>query len=162
MADFQLALEKLLDLEGRKLTNDPNDPGGQTYYGISRRAFPRWMGWAIIDSGGEPHIDLVADLYKSAFWEPLRCDEMTYPIAFKLFSMAVNVGQGDAVKFLQLALDVHPDGKLGPVTMAALAKADPRRLLIEMAGHQLLHYTVYNPRNIWRGLFNRAIDEVMP
>ena len=29
--------------------NDPNDIGGETYRGISRKFNPKWNGWSVID-----------------------------------------------------------------------------------------------------------------
>ena len=68
---------------------------------------------------------LVADFYKRNFWEPF--DRLGLPprATAKLFDTAVNVGVGQAVKFLQQSLNdcgesLVVDGKIGPATQAAL------------------------------------------
>ena len=48
MADFKKALTETLRHEGGYV-NDPKDPGGETYKGISRKNHPDWEGWNIID-----------------------------------------------------------------------------------------------------------------
>ena len=44
MADFRLAYKKIEAAEGGYV-NDPDDKGGETYKGISRKANPDWNGW---------------------------------------------------------------------------------------------------------------------
>lgn len=45
MADFEPAYQKLIGFwEGSKETNDPEDPGGRTRYGISARSYPEFDG----------------------------------------------------------------------------------------------------------------------
>ena len=48
MAIFNLAYKKLEVAEGGYV-NDPDDKGGETYKGISRKANPNWAGWISID-----------------------------------------------------------------------------------------------------------------
>ena len=43
--------------------------------------------------------------------------------------MAVNAGPYRATKLLQRSLGVAPDGRVGPVTRAAIKSADPQRLI---------------------------------
>ena len=38
--DFERALKFVLKWEGNQYVNDPDDPGGETHYGISKRAHP--------------------------------------------------------------------------------------------------------------------------
>lgn len=49
MANFKIALDKVLSREGGYI-NDPDDKGGETYKGISRKYNPDWKGWRIIDN----------------------------------------------------------------------------------------------------------------
>ena len=48
MGDFQKAYKELMRVEGF-YSMDPSDPGGETIYGISRRNWPKWVGWEIVD-----------------------------------------------------------------------------------------------------------------
>jgi lysozyme family protein len=41
----------LMSKEGKAITADPRDAGGQTCWGISRRYNPQWTGWALVDAG---------------------------------------------------------------------------------------------------------------
>ena len=49
MANFDIEFDKLIFTEGGYV-NDPDDAGGETYLGISRKHNPKWDGWKKIDS----------------------------------------------------------------------------------------------------------------
>ena len=78
------AIQKTIDLEGGYV-NDPDDPGGETKYGISKHSYP---------SEDIPNLteDRAADLYYRDFWQPLALTTVTAS-AWKLFDIAVNQGK---------------------------------------------------------------------
>lgn len=127
MAQFEPAFEIMMTNEGGyKLTNDPVDRGGQTYAGVSRKAWPQWAGWAYIDRGETPPTQLVRSFYKTNFWDAVRGDEITdNRIASSIFNFAVNTGVKVAVKLAQIVVGVAPDGSLGEKTLAALNASSP-------------------------------------
>ena len=114
--------------------DNSNDPGGATNYGVSIR-FLRQQG-IDIDGDGDIDIDdinsitpeLSKELYKKYFWLPAKCDKIKSALlATKIFDMAVNMGQRQAYKLVQRAvnaLDYEPqlvvDGIVGPGTLAAV------------------------------------------
>ena len=122
MAQFEPAFEIMIANEGGyKLTNNPNDRGGVTYAGISRKFWLSWQGWAFIDRDDIPPTQLVRDFYKTNFWDVIRGDELTdNRIASSIFNFAVNTGVKVAVKLAQIVVGVTPDGSLGEKTLAAL------------------------------------------
>lgn len=141
-------------------SNDPDDPGGETVFGIARKHHPKWPGWKWVDEhkrhpadfkqriAGDPRIiETAKDWFKSRFWDPVRGDEIPAEIAKELYDTAVNMGPPTAVRFLQEALnllnkrgrsypDIQEDGVFGPATMRALnsylAKSPLERLLVVM------------------------------
>lgn len=139
MALFEKAFLKTSAHEGGYV-NDPTDRGGETYRGISRKFYPDWPGWEVVDDalaqGREvPNMDLLVQrFYKEKYWDKLDCDKHDQAIAEKLFDISVNMGLSRATKFLQrglnalnrnggLYLDLKVDGKYGPATGLALKKA---------------------------------------
>jgi len=126
--------------------NDPDDAGGETYCGISRKFFPKWEGWKIIDvikkhKGGRLKINykipredlkrLIGIFYYKYFWKPLKCTKITNPIlAEHLFDCGINLGKKSAVKFFQECCNDLPlhmpllivDGLIGPKTISSINK----------------------------------------
>lgn len=139
------ALAYTLQREGL-FSNDPEDPGGMTFRGISRKKWPRWEGWPLIDVGlakgpisilaKDPGLDLlVQQFYRVNFWDPAKCDLMLgQKLAGHVFDAAVNCGVTRSVQFLQKALnkgnrngklwpDIPEDGVPGAPTLSALWSA---------------------------------------
>lgn len=113
MSAFDQAFDILIGHEGGYV-NDPNDPGGETKYGISKAAYPD------VDIA-----DLTEDqakaIYKSDYWDKLSLDTAAPQLALIVFDAAVNNGVGAATKFLQTGLGVTADGVFGSESQAALA-----------------------------------------
>lgn len=131
--NFDLAFERLLGHEGGYV-NDRRDPGGETKFGISKRAYP-----------GEdiPNMTLerAKALYRRDYWGPSGCDAVPDAIKFDLFDMAANSGVSASVKCLQRAVGVKPDGALGPVTLQAVQSIPAARLLARFNGYRLAFMT---------------------
>jgi len=123
MSNYRKAINGVLKNEGG-YTKDVIDRGGETYCGISRKYFPRWAGWQVIDESD--HFDgrldsLVIDFYKEYFWDALRLEGVEDDfIAGMLLNIAVNQGKKSVVKKVQRILKVSVDGFIGPVTIQAL------------------------------------------
>lgn len=151
MAEFEIAFRATIWREGG-YSNDPVDPGGETYCGISRRAWPKWEGWALIDaikrknpanleqalSESRAVTTAVASFYRSTFWK--YGDVTDQEVANKVFDMAVNMGLEQAHRYLQRIVEVVPDGKFGPRTLAATNAVEPERLLHELRVRSAIHY----------------------
>ena len=114
-------MELVLAAEGGYV-NDPKDPGGETNWGISKRQYPD------IEIG-TLSIDRARIIYRFDYWDRIRADELPSVVRHAVFDAAVNSGVTAATKMLQRAAKANPDGKLGPVTMAAIAKVEPNALL---------------------------------
>ena len=121
---FERAFEFLMEIE-KGYVNDPRDPGGETKFGISKRAYPNLDIAALTE-------DDAKGIYLADYWEPCRCDELPPDVALAIVDCAVNQGQGIAPRILQQALKVKIDGIIGEVTLAAVNAADPQELLIDV------------------------------
>ncbi len=84
MSDFGAAFNFLLAREGGYV-NDLADPGGETKYGISKRAHPD------LDIKNLT-VQQAADVYQRDYWTPAGCDQLDQPAALAVFDTAVNVG----------------------------------------------------------------------
>lgn len=142
MANFNMAYELTMGHEGGYV-HDPDDFGGETYCGISRRYHPTWAGWGFIDAlkdkdtfpqciaGDDGLRYAVSQFYKEMYWDRFQGDRLDQALANELFDTAVNMGVHRAVLFLQSALnllnrnekmyaDIVEDGLLGRGTLRAL------------------------------------------
>lgn len=124
---FEDAVEIILELEGgSKITNDPDDPGGLTKWGISLRAHPELSATGLRRLTKAQAIEI----YYEDYWLPVRAGEVPDILRLSLFDSAVNQGVVGAIKILQKALNdlggkLLVDGVLGPKTIAAVNKVDP-------------------------------------
>lgn len=159
MADFNLAALRLASFEG-EYSNLSADRGGETYAGISRRWYPTWSGWSIVDAYKPDRLAApvcaaalqvaVHAFYRHYYWDPLRCEELQrQDIATELFEQAVNLGARRAVEHLQRAVNVvwlgtvAVDSIIGPVTLGVVNRLSPdqtRGLLRVMNILQGYHY----------------------
>ena len=170
MAEFDKAFFKTMGHEGGYVF-DPDDAGGETFMGISRKYNPMWPGWDVIDDhkscedfpncveDNDELDELAMDFYESTYWDVNRLDEVeSQAVASEMFDTGVNMGVTRAAKFLQEALnylnrnessyaDLVVDGKIGPASLKALdyimSHGDEEVLLTIMNVLQGQHYLDY-------------------
>ena len=129
--DFDLAFKTVIGHEGG-YSNHSQDPGGETKYGISKRAYPS------VDIRNLT-LDHAKEIYRRDYWDKLRLDELPDAIRFDLFDAAVNSGVKTAIKFLQKACEVIPDGIMGPQTVSAANSMNADKLDKRLSGQRLLY-----------------------
>lgn len=145
---FGLAIVDVLNHEGF-FSNDSDDPGGATKYGISLRFL---IGLKDSDGDGFFDGDLnmdgvvdiedirnmskqeAVDLYYNCFWKPGGFNDLPSHISPKLFDLAVNMGTKQANKILQRALrscgfPLVDDGIIGSKTLRSIHHADDKSLM---------------------------------
>ena len=143
MADFHSAFDRTIGFEG-KYSVDPQDRGGETYKGISRKANPAWEGWINVDGCKNmpdfpgtlenfSELQKQVEYFYQQLWFRTGCHLITdQELAEALFDTAVNMGERRAVMFLQNGLnvlnrneslwkDIATDGRFGEETKAALS-----------------------------------------
>ena len=129
MTSFDQAFEKLIGHEGGYV-NNPKDPGGETKYGISKRAYPD------VDIASLT-LEQAKALYRRDYWDRAQCDKLHPVLAFQVFDAAVNSGIGQSIRFLQRAVGVADDGAIGPMTMAAIQRRDSAELVARFNAERL-------------------------
>lgn len=113
--DFIAAFNRVMGHEGGYV-NDPNDPGGETKWGISKRSYPHLNIKELTRSQA-------ADIYQKDFWDPLLLDGSSDDaLKFQLFDFAVNSGIQTAIRAFQRVLGVADDGHFGPVSREAMLR----------------------------------------
>lgn len=119
---FNKAVQVVLNDEGRdKITDDPQDPGGRTKWGISQRLLTAIQPTKKVDELTEA--DAIA-IYHEHFWKEYKLDtleEINDVLTSKIFNFCVTAGPDPAFRCLQRAMraclvDVKEDGVMGPIT----------------------------------------------
>ena len=122
MASFDIAYKRTAKFEGGYVY-DPDDNGGESYAGISRKANPSWAGWKIIDSArkkqGFPKslnnntelIQLAKNLYRKNYWNPIWGDKINNQrVANELYDFGVNAGVVQSIKLSQRQFGLRETG----------------------------------------------------
>jgi lysozyme family protein len=140
--------------------NNPADPGGMTNLGVTKATWENWVGRESDEAemrGLTP--EKVEPLYKKKYWDAVRSDELPVGLDYLLFDFAVNAGAGRAIKTLQTAVGVTPDGGFGPMTMAAVQAVDPVELIERFSQAKEDFYRSLNTfATFGKGWLNRVAD----
>lgn len=152
--NFDTAIDRVLVSEGGYV-NNAADPGGETNFGISKRSYPD------VDIANLTRESAVA-IYKRDFWDRVNGDNLDPRVAFQALDFAVNSGCETAVRYLQRAAGVADDGRIGPVTTAALNAMPPTVLLLTYLALRLKFMTgLKNWPNAGKGWSRRIADDMV-
>jgi lysozyme family protein len=141
--------------------NDKDDPGQETFRGISRVSWPAWEGWKLIDTvkktlgtsavtidrtfeNDKKMENLVDSFYKVNFWDKIN-PQIPDLLRQKIFDTMVNVGTKNAYVILQRALNtlgavLNVDGIIGPRTLNAIERFPIKELLLAYSKRQENYY----------------------
>lgn len=164
MAVFEKAKSLILTLESKRVTDDPDDRGGLTKYGISQRQYPD------LDIANLSEADAYT-LFEDDFWRKYRIGEIeNQGIANQVFLLFIHMNPLHAAMIAQAAINacgrgivtVKPDGVMGTLTIRALnSLADgwlSNRIRIETI-HYYFQLTEHDKSQLkyFRGWVRRAL-----
>lgn len=147
MANVKAAIDFVLRQEDRgltgKITQIPNDRGGLTRYGLTKKWHPELVASGFFSTMlRDPALVLAEQTYAREYALPLWIDRIApQGVATALLSFAVNDGCPQALKLLQASAGVTVDGCMGPATLAAVNAADPKALLDALVAQQCAFYS---------------------
>lgn len=156
--NYDEAIRLLLISEGGN-DDDPQDPGGRTSRGILQR---EWNIWRQTHPGLPEDVwaapqDQVIAIYKQNYWDKLHCDDLPSGVDYAVFDYGVNSGIVRAAKVLQNFVGVEQDGVIGPLTIAAANKVDPKQLIKDICDQRLIFLQGLNTwARFGRGWSNRV------
>jgi len=148
---FERAIEVVLAHEGETFTDNPNDRGGPTKFGISQR-------W-------NPDVDVreltraqAIEIYWERYWRGRGYERLPEAVAIKVYDLAVNLGEQTAIRCLQRALRacglrVKIDGRLGPETCGAAGRAEVAALMAALRSEAAGEYRLRVARDAGQGVF---------
>lgn len=125
--NFESCLALTLSHEGG-WADHPTDPGGATMKGITLATYRQYRpGASKADLRAISDAE-VARIYRQGYWDKVRGDDLPAGLDLVAFDAAVNSGPARGAQWLQKALGVTPDGKIGPKTIAAAAGQGARAI----------------------------------
>jgi lysozyme family protein len=122
--NFQRVLAETLKHEGG-WSDHRLDPGGATMKGVTLKTFRSYYPGATKEDLRNITDAQVERIYREGYWNAVRGDDLPAGLDLVAFDAAVNSGVSRGAKWLQQALGVTADGKIGPVTLAAAKTAEP-------------------------------------
>ena len=118
--NYEKCLEMILHHEGGYV-NHPEDPGGITNLGVTKRVYEDWVGYSVSEHTMQNLTEEdVAPIYRKNYWDRIKADDMPSGLDLCVFDFGVNAGTGRAAKYLQRMIGTTPDGGIGPMTLKAL------------------------------------------
>jgi len=157
LVEFDDIIEKVLEHEGGYV-DDPTDAGGETKYGISKRAYPD-------EDIKELTVERAKELYKRDYWDRFRTGNLPDRLRHIYVDMCINMGGGRAIKILQEACNsknaekIDVDGGIGPATIKAASNVEPFRL----RAYRVMFYAELvmkkpEQERFWVGWFKRSCE----
>lgn len=159
--NFARSLAAVLEHEGG-FVNHPKDPGGATNLGVTQDVYDAFRKARGMDTRSVKYIggNEVSTIYRTQYWDDVRAGELPAGVDYCVFDFAVNSGPSRAIKFLQRAVGVADDGKLGPITLAAVNAHSAKEVIAEVCEARLFWLrTLPTFRYFGRG-WTRRIDGV--
>lgn len=150
----------LLRREGGYVHN-PEDKGGETKFGISKRAFPT------LDIKNLTEAQARA-IYEQKYIAAPGFDQLApSPLQTQLIDFGVNSGPAIAIQKLQEILGVAVDGVLGPQTLEVLRGQEVRAVNNKLVASRLkmmANLVAKRPAQVQflRGWVNRALEFLIP
>lgn len=151
---FDAAFDILMGHEGGYIWH-PQDPGGETNWGISKKAYP------LLDI---KHLtrDKAKEIYRRDYWDKIAGDDLPFAVAFQVFDAAVNHGISKASTWLQEIVGVKADGVIGPKTIDSVVHSDNVQFLpFSYLEKRLFFYTSLSTfDDFGRGWTNRIAKNI--
>jgi len=170
MDNFKFFYKEVLESEGG-WSNDPDDRGGKTNYGITAETFQTYINdvedryyTCSLEEAEQrlPNITLVdvKSIYEMYYWDVIKGDVLPSGVDVLVADWAVNSGPNSAITSLQEVVAAKPDGIFGPKTLEKVNAKNPAQLAFELYIKRLRSYraiaSLNNNKKFIRGWNNRA------
>lgn len=117
--NFPAVMAEIFAHEGGYVDH-PADPGGATNMGITLATLADWRGRQVTKQEVRDLTRREAEaIYRARYWHPVMGDELRPGVDLVAMDPAVNSGVRRGVQWLQRAVGVAEDGRMGPVTVRA-------------------------------------------
>ena len=147
MSNFNNAIDIVLQHEGG-YSNDPDDPGGSTNFGITQRYLNGLVAQGKYQATDVRYltVDAATHIYQLYWWIAYSYGSIVdQSLATKIFDEAVNIGPGRLHRFVQqaccdLGQQLTVDGALGQHSFDAINALNPQQLLAKIKERLIEYY----------------------
>ena len=131
-------LDRIIAAEGGYV-DDADDAGGATNFGITQATLRAWRGHDVTKDDVKSLTQNEArSIYASEYLTKPGYDAIaSEDLRAALLDCAVQFGPARATEWLQNALGVPPDGKVGPQTILAMTHANYRSIIIKIMAQRI-------------------------
>lgn len=165
--NWKHSFDMTIDSEGG-FQDDPRDSGnhladgrkGCTNLGVTQAVWEEYVGHKVSTQDMRNLTPaLVEPMYRRKYWDACRCNDLPSGVDYLVFDFAVNAGVGRSAKTLQSAVGATPDGAIGSMTLAAVAKHSPDELIEKFSQAKEAFYRSLNTFETYgTGWLNRVAD----
>jgi lysozyme family protein len=149
--NFDAAVKIILAYEGGYSCH-PHDLGGETNFGISKRAYPNLDIKKLT-------VDQAVALYRRDYWERCSLDQLSDSLRLIVFDSAVNHGSPFTIKLLQGIAGTPQTGAMDDETVIRLNELDQGELVHRVARARLKLYSSLKRWPVFgRGWTERLFD----
>lgn len=157
--NFEQAVAVVLEHEGGYV-NDPEDLGGETKYGISKKTYPT-------TNIKDLTVEQAKEIYWQDWWDKYKVGRISHvPLATKLFDLSINMGAARAKSLLREALNaievrIQPTGtaEITP-NFAKLVNSypDQQKILLAFQLQAVRYYNSLKKTKYLSGWITRALS----
>jgi lysozyme family protein len=134
---YEKAIAQVFRDEGG-YTNEATDPGGPTNWGITiHDARQYWKADATAEDVRNMPKSVAQDIYRKHYADPISYDLLPAGVDYSVLDYAINSGISRSVKTLQAITSSKVDGIMGPNTLMAVSKKDPKAVVEEIWNSRL-------------------------
>ncbi|HWL31938.1 MAG TPA: glycosyl hydrolase 108 family protein [Xanthobacteraceae bacterium] len=157
---FPAALSRVLAHEGG-YSNHPDDPGGPTNFGITIADYRRYVkADATAADIKAMRVEEVERIYRAAYWDAMRCDDLPAGLDYAAFDYGVNSGIGRAVRVLQRLVGLPDDGRMTDGVLASIGERDPSDLIAQLCDERLAFLKQLKTWPVFGAGWGRRVAEV--
>lgn len=159
-SNYARAFALTLKHEGGYVDNAA-DPGGATNLGVTIGTLSTWLGRRATKAEVRALTkDSVAPIYRRFFWDVIRGDDLPAGVDYAVYDFGVNSGPRRGAQALQRAVGVADDGKIGPVTLAAVASKPADQIVQRICADRLRFLKGLKTWRTFGKGWGRRVDEV--
>jgi lysozyme family protein len=141
LSNFRRCLDIVLAYEGG-YTEAPGDPNGATQFGVSLGTLRDWRQnqALVIDDLKKLARDEACEIYRTRYWNVLRCDDLPTGLDLIVFDFGVDSNTSRSAKALQQVVGAEADGSIGDATLAATKTMLAADVVKELSNRRLEYY----------------------